>query len=249
MYYLSEVSQVVLNLANHISDIYQHFKDEYPKEACGVLCVRKGKLHWVPCDNVSDDPENGFVIDSRKYLKLSMTSDIVGIVHSHPDASCEPSEHDINACNSLGIPYYIYNFPDMDLHILQPTNKQKPLMGREYKFGVSDCYEAAKDWYRENGIDAPFRDAYEDDWWLKGLNYFTNEHLASKGWYPQVDAQKGDLLVFSVDSKVPNHCGVYLGRDIFYHHAQNRLSCRENLYPFWVKYLTGIYRYDAQSIS
>ena len=29
-----------------------------------------------------------------------------------------------------------------------------------------------------------------------------------------------------------------------FHHAENRLSCRESLYPFWAKHLTGIYRYD-----
>lgn len=239
----------MLNLAKHIHDIYTHFDNEYPKEACGVLHVKKGKLLWTPCTNVDSDPENGFILDSREYLKISLSSDIVGIVHNHPDGSCDPSPHDINTCNAMGIPYYIYSFPDMDLHILQPEDIKKPLMGRQYEFGVSDCYEAAKDWYLQNDIPAPCRDAYEDDWWLKGLNYFSNDHLLSKGWSPVKDPQKGDLLTFSVDSSVPNHCGVYLGRDIFYHHAQNRLSCRENLYPFWIKNLTGIYRYDAQSIS
>ena len=45
--------------------------------------------------------------------------------------------------------------------------------------------------------------------------------------------------------EVNNHCGVYLGNDIFYHHAEERLSCRENLYPRWHKWLVGAYRYAA----
>ena len=235
----------MLSLVNFIEDIYSHFESEYPKEACGVLSVVKGKLRWHPCTNISEDPENGFVIDSKEYLKISFSSDVVGIVHSHPDGKAFPSEHDRNACNALGVPYYIFNFPEMELFILEPERIEKPLMGREYAFGTSDCYEAARDWYLQNGIPAPFRDAYEDDWWTKGLNYFCDEHMATKGWYPVKDMKKGDLLVFSVGSSVPNHCGVYLGSDIFYHHAQNRLSCRENIYPFWVQNLTGIYRYEA----
>jgi cell wall-associated NlpC family hydrolase len=52
-------------------------------------------------------------------------------------------------------------------------------------------------------------------------------------------------LIFTMGANVPNHCGVYTGNDIFFHHAVNRLSCRENLYPLWKKYLTGIYRYET----
>ena len=57
--------------------------------------------------------------------------------------------------------------------------------------------------------------------------------------------QPNDVLIFTIRENVPNHCGVYLGDDIFYHHAENRLSCRENLYPFWKQYITGIYRHET----
>ena len=56
---------------------------------------------------------------------------------------------------------------------------------------------------------------------------------------------KNDVITFCVDAEVANHCGVFLGNDVFYHHAVNRLSCRENLYPFWVKYIHKVYRYVA----
>ena len=51
-----------------------------------------------------------------------------------------------------------------------------------------------------------------------------------------------DLLYFNVQSNVPNHCGVYLDGDLLLHHAYNRLSCRELLYPFWAKHKTRILR-------
>jgi cell wall-associated NlpC family hydrolase len=59
------------------------------------------------------------------------------------------------------------------------------------------------------------------------------------------DLQENDALVFNVQAQVGNHCGVYVGNECFYHHAEHRLSCRESLYPFWHKYLKGADRYVA----
>ena len=134
----------------------------------------------------------------------------------------------------------------MDLKILQPEKTTKPLYGRDYEFGVNDCFEAAKDYYISKGLDIPSRPLFEDNWWEKGLNYFTDEYIATWG-FKKVEGQmaEGDLLVFTIQSNVPNHCGVYLGSDIFYHHAEHRLSCRENLYPRWKKHITGVYRHEA----
>ena len=233
------------NLNNKLKDIEEHFTSEYPREGCGVLAVSKGKLAWIPCKNIADSDDD-FVFDSKEYFKIKKTHDIVAIVHSHPDASCEPSTTDINNCNSLGIPYYIFSYPSMEMHILEPVKNYYPLIGRTYAFGVQDCFEAARDYYSlEASIIIPSREPFEDDWWLKGLNYFTEEYLNAWNFNKVLTPEKNDLLVFSVSSKVGNHCGVYLGNDVFFHHATQRLSCRENLYPFWIKHLTGIYRYET----
>jgi proteasome lid subunit RPN8/RPN11 len=234
----------VLNLNKYITEIEEHFHKEYPREGCGVLGVSKGKLHWIPCKNIAISEED-FVFDSTEYLEIKRKYDIVGIVHSHPDCLPEASDTDINNCNALGIPYYIFSYPEMDLNIVKPKKVFNKLIGREYEFGVLDCFEAARDWYEENGIFIPHREPFEDDWWEKGLDYFNEEYICSWGFKKVQEPTKGDLLIFNVDSLVGNHCGVYLGNDIFFHHAQKRLSCRENLYPFWIKYLMSIYRYDA----
>lgn len=231
----------MLNLS---SEIEKHFEKEYPREGCGVLAISKGKLKWIPCTNIAEDDED-FIFDSIEYFKIKSTHDIVGIVHSHPDAECTPSITDINNCNALGIPYYIFSYPDMDMYKLEPEKNLYPLIGREYEFGVKDCFEAARDWYLQEGISLPNREPFEDDWWLKGLNYFTEDYIATWGFKKVEEPEKGDLLIFSVESNVGNHCGVYLQNDVFFHHAVKRLSCRENLYPFWIKHLTGIYRYET----
>ena len=226
-----------------LDDIEKHFSECYPRESCGILAVIKGELQWFPCDNVAEDDDD-FIIDSSQYIEISQRGDIVGVIHSHPDASCEPSQSDIDYCNATGVKYYIFSYPEMELYTLYPETTKKELYGREYKFGVNDCFEAMRDYLKEQNISIPPRAAFEDDWWKKGLDYFTDEIIESYG-YTRVtgNMQENDVIIFTINAEVGNHCGVYLGDDIFYHHAENRLSCRENLYPFYKKYITGVYRY------
>lgn len=227
-----------------IEEIQEHFSTEYPREGCGLIGVVKGKKKWYPCKNVAES-DNDFIICSDDWFRVKQSSDIIGIVHSHPDTSNEPSEYDINCCNAMGLPYYIFSYPEMELNIVEPKKNFTPLIGREYSFGYKDCFEAMRDWLSQEGIDIPPRASFEDDWWEKGLNYFTEETIKEWKHVPVKEAKKNDVLIFQVSSEVPNHCGVYLGNDIFFHHAVNRLSCRESLYPFWAQNLVGIYRYEA----
>jgi len=228
-----------------LDEIEKHFEDYYPKEGCGVLAVANGKLKWFPCTNIAEDNED-FIIDSKEYISISQKYDIVGVVHSHPDSTPDPSDMDIKYCNATGVPYYIFSYPEMDMKIIKPEVFEKPLYGRNYEFGVNDCFEAARDYYISKGLAIPNRPLFEDDWWEKGLNYFTDEYISSWGFKPaEGNMQEGDLIVFTIQAHIPNHCGVYLGNDIFYHHSEHRLSCRENLYPLWKKNITGVYRYET----
>ena len=234
----------MIDLSKHLHDIHEHFEKEYPREGCGILGIQKGKLHWIPCSNIAQDDDD-FVIPSKEFFEIRKNFDIVGIVHSHPDGEAFPSPYDRNYCDALCIPYYIFNFPEMELFLLEPEKKNNPLAGREYRFGTADCFEAMRDYLSSVSIDIPPRDLFEDDWWKKGLDYFTDEIIANYNFSRVYeDPQPNDVLIFSVNSNVGNHCGVYLGNDLMFHHAQQRLSCKEHLYPFWIKYLTGIYRYE-----
>jgi len=227
-----------------IEEIQEHFEKEYPREGCGIIGIVKGKKKWFPCRNVAEH-EDDFVLSSEDYFDVVKRCDILAIIHSHPDASNEPSITDTNYCNALGIPYWIFSYPEMELNIVQPKELSHPLIGREYKFGSTDCFEAMRDWLANENIHIPKRGCFEDDWWKKELNYFTEENI--KNWkHKKVSVpEKNDVLIFQMKSDVPNHCGVYLGNDIFFHHAVNRLSCRESLYPLWRQYIVGIYRYEA----
>ena len=227
-----------------IDEIKEHFEKEYPREGCGIIGIVKGKKKWFPCTNVAENDED-FILSSKDYLFVKQRADIYAIVHSHPDASSEASESDINNCNALGIPYYIFSYPEMDLNIIEPEVILNPLIGREYKFGTCDCFEAMRDYLASKDIIIPHRDLFEDNWWDKGLDYFTEENIKNWNHVKVSSPQENDVLIFKVHSLVANHCGVYIKDDIFFHHAVNRLSCRESLYPLWAEHLVGIYRYET----
>jgi cell wall-associated NlpC family hydrolase len=135
----------------------------------------------------------------------------------------------------------------MHLTVLSPETKTTDLYGREYEFGVTDCFDAMRDYLETQNIKILPRVMFIEDFWDKNIDYFTEETIKNWNHYPVElnNIQKNDVLIFKIFSEINNHCGVYLGNDIFYHHAENRLSCRENLYPRWHKWLTGAYRYGT----
>ena len=145
-----------------IEEIEKHFEKEYPREGCGVIGIVHGKKKWFPCTNITND-NSGFVFCSTEYLKIKQQADIFAVVHSHPDETNKASQHDIDCCNALGIPYYIFSYPDMELNILEPKKAAYPLIGREYQFGVKDCFEALRDWLAKEGIKIRPREPFEDD--------------------------------------------------------------------------------------
>lgn len=226
-------------------DMYEHFAQCYPREACGVIVENDV---FIPCTNIAEAKDD-FIMSHREFIKLSRKHKIKAIVHTHPDVPPIPSDSDIKSCNAIQIPYIIYSFPSMERYELQPSKIDLPLLGRQYEFGKYDCLEAVRDYYKfYNLAELRERSNYEDNWWVKGLDYFTQDHLQDWGFYKVEDLRPNDVLIFSVNSNIPNHCGVYVGNDQFYHHAFNRLSCEENLYPMWKKFLIGIYRYEKNSL-
>ena len=222
-------------------EILEHFVEVYPNEGCGLLLNKRGKVVWIPCENVSDTPENNFSISSKDYIKASLSGDIYAIVHCHPDASSELSEADKKTSDFLGIPFIVFSVPGFEKTEYIPQKLKNPLLGRDYEFGSSDCYSLVRDYYeQELALKLPTI-LFEDNWWDKGLNYF-DDLFESFGFVEVEKPQKHDGIIFSVFCNVPNHCGIYLGEDLFLHHAINRLSCRESLHSGWGQHVTRYVR-------
>ena len=99
-----------------LDEIYNHFKNEYPNEGCGVIVNSET---FIPCKNVNPSPTS-FAFCSEEYINLKIKYNITGIVHNHINESNEPSKEDIDSCNVLKIPYYIFTYPEIGLNIVNP---------------------------------------------------------------------------------------------------------------------------------
>jgi proteasome lid subunit RPN8/RPN11 len=226
------------------SQIKEHAINMAPQECCGVILIKKGRRKYYPCDNVSKEPDS-FIINSIQYTRLSLQGDIEFIVHSHTTGN-DPSEHDIQACESLKIPYLIY-YIETDTYSIHCHKNYNKLIGRDYIFGKQDCFEAARDWFLTHNIIMPPRKNWLDNDQDTNYNYMENEVMEWPVEQVQ-DLKYGDILLLSVFSKKPNHIAIYLDNDIIFHHAVNRLSCRENMYPYWAENIYGIYRFKRSDL-
>ena len=221
-------------------DIIQHFLGVYPEEGCGLLLNKRGKLIWVPCENIAEDKENNFEISPKDYIKASLSGDIHAIVHSHPDASAELSEADKTMSNFLQIPFVVFSIPDLEKVEHTPEKLRNPLLGREYEFGKRDCYSLVRDYYQQEYDIVLPAIPFIDNWWEKDLNYF-DDLFESFGFVEVEEPKIGDGILFKIMSNVPNHCGVYIGEGRFMHHAIHRLSCRDSLYSH--NWINKVHRY------
>ena len=105
---------------NFLPEIYKAAEKEAPQEMCGLIVQKNDKIKWILCENKSKK-KNEFKIDGEAFVKYLLTSKILYVVHSHYMEDCKPSQHDIDGCNEVDIPYLIVSYPQKEHYILEPT--------------------------------------------------------------------------------------------------------------------------------
>lgn len=231
-----------------LQDISKHAAEVYPQECCGLVLAVGRKEKYIPCVNrTTRGGGDHFVISVEDWEAAEAIGEIIMIVHSHPDASHLPSEADRVGCEAHGLPWCIVAVhgdpakpnrpPVVTGHsITTPSGFELPMRGREYRFGVSDCYSIVQDYYRQElGIELP-KFHRQDGFWLRGENLIM-EHLSENGFTPiPAPTQKGDLILMSLKSDVVNHFGIWLDeRGAMLHHPYGHLSEATVFGGYWLE--------------
>lgn len=235
-----------------IKQILKDAEKRYPEESCGVVVVTPGGTEkYVACENISKSNKDQFVISPESLAGAEDIGEIVGIVHSHPDGTTVPSEHDIAVMQhnreielmidpeSVAIPWHIVSWPDGDYRQITPKAPDS-LLDRPFVHGVWDCWATCEAYYNKyHGIKFPTYER-EDLWWEKEDSVSFYEAFYEAAGFYQVDVgdiKVGDLVVMQVGrTHYPNHAGVFLGdvgefegkefvgNSLMLHHMYGKLS-------------------------
>ncbi len=251
-------------------DAKKHARQVYPEESCGFIIGGK----YLPITNaaadpslhVADDPACPcrlcrFRIPDAIYLEHEKNLEMV--IHSHPDRPAAPTRLDMQSQASMGVAWGIISLDGE--RISEPLvwggmTPIKPILGREFVHGVSDCYSLVRDTFflgKEElalqGIDWPFPSITlpevprDDSWWTLDFDLYATETFKN-GFVeiPREQVQPGDGFLACIRSTKMNHAGLLLSNDLILHHLPQRLSRREPA-GLWARQAVKWVRYVGQS--
>lgn len=207
-------------------------------ESCGLI-IEGG---YIPCDNLSADPCNGFEIDPRIFAEVEDKIDF--LVHSHPGGPPFPTAKDMESQILTDVPWAIIATYSGDDEVgsgnpvlFGDQLPIPPLLGRPFRHGVTDCYSLIRDWFRiERGVTIPdFPRTW--GWWEEKKDKETGEVIAPamnlyKDCFQEAGFRElrvgesheiGDVFLAQIRSKHLNHGGVYVGHGRIMHHPIDTL--------------------------
>ena len=99
----------------------KHFINCNPLEGCGLLVQKNNEITFWPCKNIapSDNKDVSFAINPMDFANCEDSGgNIIGVAHSHPKGTSEPSDADIKNCKISSLDWYIYSISNDDWHYI-----------------------------------------------------------------------------------------------------------------------------------
>lgn len=213
------------------------------KECCGLL-LSDGTIQ--SCINQSKNPTQEFIIATKIYSVLDRKKKVKAIFHSHTNGNNNFSAADVELVNRTQKPLILYDVEHNQFKAIDPSGST-PLLGREFVYGVYDCFSLVRDYYKQiRAIELPnYARASERAVWDEGEWNWIDREYKSVGFTEVESPEVGDVLAMSLGSNTTgiNHLGVYLGDNIFLHQLCNRKSNQEVWGSPWIEYTIKFLRY------
>ena len=231
--------------------IMAHAEHEYPLECCGVICQKSRVEKYFPCRNIlppadkkENGPEFGFILSPEDYADAEDWGEIIAIVHSHTNATTQPSERDMNLCDVTKLPWVIASWPEGDIRTLNPRG-DRPLTGRWFDLGYADCWSLICDYFRLEHAISLHNYSVDYHWWEKEYT----DNFYHDNWYDcgfrEFDGptKEGDMVIMQVQADRWNHAGILVGNNMLLHHMYGQISQKVPYGGYWRERTMKIVRY------
>lgn len=233
-------------IQRHKEEMLELAKQEFPKEACGVVVMQGKKTKFIPCKNNHHHPTEDFECSIQVADLEDDGYEIIAVFHSHTNGNTSLTESDKAWMNSSQLPYILVCLPQESFTYGIPDSEDKPFKGRFYVAGVQDCYTLVRDYYKAE-YGTLLKDFYRNDkWWDNDLDVLNTDNFKDAG-FGEVSLEEilpGDVVVMQF-GKCNDHLAIYTGNSKILHHCYNRLSCEDVYGGMWLKHTTSIQRYKG----
>jgi len=118
------------------------------------------------------------------------------------------------------------------------------LVGRQWDYGVNDCFTLIRDWFGLQGVELPDFSRPDD---LEVCDSIFLEQAVAIGFEQVAFDQRrpGDVLIMRLDTRTPMHAAILLPDELILHQRQDSLSAIEPLRRYYVGRIAAVFRYAA----
>lgn len=220
------------------TNIREHALEESPKECCGLVLLNdKDVYESVRCENISPDPEKGFVINPVDYIKASRGGRVIGTYHSHANDKDAFSEFDKFNSENHKLIYFLYCTKKNSFLEYNPDQEFNSYIGRIFQIKKSDCFTLMRDFYSKE-LSIPIKDYERNDNWKREDKYIFENNYKSEGFYKvNGEYKKYDCHLFKFRGDAAEHIAVNLGNNLILHQPRNGFSRIEELTSRYKKFI------------
>ena len=234
-----------------ISKMRAHAAACYPEESCGLVLWDD----YVPRPNVHPDPRRHFRMAPGVLTGAKVK--IQALVHSHPAPAAPPypSYRDMAQQIAMDVPWVIVPVAESgaagEPFVWGDGSRVPALLGRGYRWGVTDCYSVIRDWYRLTcGVALPAVAREWGYWQADGAVDLYLAHCEAAGFttVAPAAAEVGDVALYTLPGMhAAHHASVVISPGKILHHPARkpfdpaRLSLTEPLARYQ-QYVTHVLR-------